>query len=113
MTTATIRARAFRIGYQPSATLTATYVIETGPPPGDDPPPDPATVAPELPAGDVAAFDEAMSFLFHGTPPLQREADATAVGREGVRRWFRVEQKPEVLAKYEAGLGHETDFSDN
>ncbi|MBI3881489.1 MAG: aminopeptidase [Verrucomicrobia bacterium] len=39
------------------------------------------------------------------------EAFATANAQEGVRRWFRAEKKPEALAKYEAGLGHETDFS--
>lgn len=64
--------------------------------------------------------DELAELLFHELAHQKvfvagdtdfNEAFATAVGREGVRRWFRAEQKPEALAKYEAGLGHETDFS--
>jgi predicted aminopeptidase len=64
--------------------------------------------------------DELAELLFHELAHQKvfvagdtdfNEAFATAVGQEGVRRWFRAEKKPEALTQYEAGLGQGVEFS--
>lgn len=71
--TTTVKARAFRPDYTPSAMLTAVYVIQTGPPP------DPATVAPPLDPTVATNFAEATRFLYSGSNPIQRELDPEAL----------------------------------
>ncbi len=72
--TTTLKARAFRADYTPSGVLTAPYVIDTtgGLPPGETPPPDPATVAPPLSQVELTPFEDQVSFLYGGPTPIQQ-----------------------------------------
>ncbi|MBY0495295.1 MAG: chitobiase/beta-hexosaminidase C-terminal domain-containing protein, partial [Cyanobacteria bacterium] len=69
----TLRARAFKIGFTASEILTATYLIVPTVPPGEDPPPDPQTVAPPLSDVSLTGYADAYAFLFAGADPIQRE----------------------------------------
>lgn len=72
--TTTLKARAFRADYTPSGILTAHYVVDTvgGLPPGETPPPDPATVAPPLSPVELTPFQDQVSFLYAGATPIQQ-----------------------------------------
>jgi RHS repeat-associated protein len=70
---AMLKARALKAGFNPSEILTEQYVIETPVPQGEDPPPDPVTVAPPISEVVLTDFSDAQAFLFAGEDPIQRD----------------------------------------
>ena len=73
--TTTLKARAFKAGYVPSAILAAAYVVETA----GGIPPDPATVAPPINPTTATDFVTATAFLYSGANPIQRDVAAGAI----------------------------------
>lgn len=75
----TLKARAFRADWTPSAILTATYVIEQNTEPL---PPDPSTVATPINPAVLADFADTNQFLYSAPDPIQRGATASAFDAE-------------------------------
>jgi RHS repeat-associated protein len=73
--TTTLKARAFKVDYIPSAILMAAYVIETT----GGLPPDPTTVAPPINPTVPTSFADAIAFLHSGANPIQREVTPGAI----------------------------------
>jgi RHS repeat-associated protein len=112
--TTTLRAKAFKAGFTPSEILTAQYIIQTNVPPGEDPPPDPATVAPPLSDAVLTDFADAYAFLFQGADPIQRHHTPGSIAAERMSvirgRTLNRQGAPlvgvRVTPKGQPGIGH-------